>query len=81
MRQETAQRPRCRRCDGFLYPSRDLTTNRVSRITCVVCGETLYRDHQRRAAVLEQAEIQTVLPDFRQEPLPRRCYRRDATSK
>ena len=81
MSQEAPQRPRCRKCNGFLYPSRDLTSNRVSRITCVVCGETLYRDHQRQAAVLEQTEIQTVLPDSRQAPLPRRCYRRDATSR
>lgn len=48
MSQDAAERPHCLKCGGYLFPRRDAITDRVTSVVCAGCGETLYRDHERR---------------------------------
>ena len=52
MSQDAAERPCCQKCGGFLLPNRNAITDRVESLTCVACGETVYRGHKRRQPAL-----------------------------
>ena len=78
MSQEAAARPSCTRCGGCLIPSRDLTTGRVESVSCAICGETLYRNHERRKPNLKEADTTAGKSVSRHNDTPRASHKRRA---